>query len=73
VVETGKVGTIATTGKAHRTNNFKGPSNDPYLAGVMGAESVRGLQDQGVISSVKVITPADIVEIPNQGLTSQLL
>lgn len=40
----------------------------------MGAESVRGLQDQGVISSVKVITnPGEIMKIPEKGLTSQLL
>ncbi|KAJ5579314.1 hypothetical protein N7450_008181 [Penicillium hetheringtonii] len=44
----GPLGRVVTGGR-----NWEGPSNDPYLAGVMGAESVRGLQDQGVISSVK--------------------
>lgn len=40
----------------------------------MGAESVRGLQDQGVISSVKVLTaPGNIVDIPTKGLTSQII
>ncbi|KAJ5403539.1 hypothetical protein N7509_003410 [Penicillium cosmopolitanum] len=44
----GPLGRVVTGGR-----NWEGPSNDPYLGGVMGAESVRGLQDQGVISSVK--------------------
>ncbi|KAJ5085989.1 hypothetical protein N7532_010760 [Penicillium argentinense] len=44
----GPLGRITTGGR-----NWEGSSNDPYLDGVIGAETVRGLQSQGVISSVK--------------------
>lgn len=38
-----------------RTPNIsKGPSNDPYLGGIIAAATVQGTQEQGVITSVKV-------------------
>lgn len=45
----GPLGRITRGGR-----NFEGFSVDPYLSGVLGAESVKGTQDRGVISCTKV-------------------
>ncbi len=34
--------------------NWEGASADPYLSGVLAAETVRGVQSRGVMTSVKV-------------------
>ena len=44
----GPLGRIAEAGR-----NWEGFSNNPYLAGVLGAESVHGIQDAGVIACTK--------------------
>jgi hypothetical protein len=33
----------------------QGFANDPYLSGSLAAETVEGVQDQGVITSLKVV------------------
>jgi hypothetical protein len=61
----GPLGRIAEAGRNWEGNHhshyyfFKlliqtGISNDPYLCGVLGAETVQGFQEKGVINSVKV-------------------
>lgn len=45
----GPLGRVATGGR-----NWEGFSNDPYLAGALAAETVKGVQEQGVITSTKV-------------------
>lgn len=44
----GPLGRIAEGGR-----NWEGFSNDPYLAGASASETVRGIQENGVVSSVK--------------------
>ncbi|KAL4866501.1 hypothetical protein BDV12DRAFT_187361 [Aspergillus spectabilis] len=44
----GPLGRIALGGRI-----WEGYSNDPYLSGILGAEAVRGVQDNGVISCAK--------------------
>ncbi|KAJ6030667.1 uncharacterized protein N7446_000271 [Penicillium canescens] len=44
----GPLGRIAFGGR-----NWEGYSNDPYLSGILGAEAVRGVQNNGVISCAK--------------------
>ena len=44
----GPLGRVAQGGR-----NWEGFSNDPYLAGILAAETVRGAQDQGVIACTK--------------------
>lgn len=43
----------------------KGFANDPYLSGSLAAETVEGVQDQGVITSLKVI-----MHMPRKNLVS---
>jgi beta-glucosidase len=45
----GPLGRLATGGR-----DWEGASNDPYLAGVMAGETVKGIQDAGVMTSLKV-------------------
>lgn len=45
----GPLGRLATGGR-----DWEGASNDPYLAGVIAGETVRGIQDAGVMTSLKV-------------------
>lgn len=45
----GPLGRIARGGR-----NWEGFSVDPYLSGILAAESVRGIQSRGVISCTKV-------------------
>ncbi|GMF68181.1 unnamed protein product [Aspergillus oryzae] len=45
----GPLGRIALGGR-----NWEGYTNDPYLSGVLAAEAVRGVQDNGVISCAKL-------------------
>ena len=45
----GPLGRIALGGR-----NWEGYGKDPYLSGIMGAETVRGVQDNGVIAVAKV-------------------
>lgn len=44
----GPLGRVAQGGR-----NWEGFSNDPFLAGILAAETVRGAQDQGVIACTK--------------------
>ncbi|KAH6707820.1 beta-glucosidase-related glycosidase [Leptodontidium sp. MPI-SDFR-AT-0119] len=44
----GPIGRIAEGGR-----NWEGISNDPYLCGVLAAETVRGIQENGVVTSTK--------------------
>lgn len=44
----GGLGRVALGGR-----NWESFSNDPYLAGQLGAESVKGIQKAGVIASTK--------------------
>lgn len=44
----GPLGRVAQGGR-----NWEGFSNDPYLAGVLAADTVRGAQEQGVIACSK--------------------
>ncbi|KAJ5477490.1 hypothetical protein N7539_007634 [Penicillium diatomitis] len=44
----GPLGRVVSGGR-----NWEGPSNDPYLGGAIAAATVKGTQDQGVITSVK--------------------
>jgi beta-glucosidase-like glycosyl hydrolase len=44
----GPLGRIAKGGR-----NWEGFANDPYLAGSLGADSVKGVQDNGVMTSLK--------------------
>ncbi|KAH8814885.1 family 3 glycoside hydrolase [Xylogone sp. PMI_703] len=44
----GPLGRVATGGR-----NWEGFSNDPYLCGALAAETVRGIQQAGVITSTK--------------------
>lgn len=37
-----------------------GFASDPYLCGVLAAESVRGIQEKGVITSTKVCLPFSV-------------
>lgn len=48
----GPVGRVATGGR-----NWEGFAADPYMAGVLGAVTVQGIQSQGVITSTKVSLP----------------
>lgn len=45
----GPLGRVAENGR-----NWEGFSNDPYLCGKLAYETVRGMQGEGVITSVKV-------------------
>lgn len=45
----GPLGRVALGGR-----NWEGFSNDPYLSGILVAESVKGLQSQNVATSLKV-------------------
>jgi beta-glucosidase len=45
----GPLGRLATGGR-----DWEGASTDPYLAGVIAGETVRGIQDAGVMTSLKV-------------------
>lgn len=45
----GPLGRVAVGGR-----NWEGFSNDPYLSGALAAETVKGVQDRGVITSTKV-------------------
>lgn len=40
----------------HGGRNWEGFGVDPYLSGILGAESVRATQDEGIISCTKVNT-----------------
>jgi len=44
----GPIGRIAEGGR-----NWEGISNDPYLCGALAAETVRGIQEKGVVTSTK--------------------
>ncbi|PVH75143.1 glycoside hydrolase family 3 protein [Cadophora sp. DSE1049] len=44
----GPIGRIAEGGR-----NWEGISNDPYLCGALAAETVRGIQENGVVTSTK--------------------
>ncbi|EPS27960.1 putative beta-glucosidase [Penicillium oxalicum 114-2] len=44
----GPLGRVISGGR-----NWEGPSNDPYLGGAIAAATVKGTQEQGVITSVK--------------------
>lgn len=48
----GPLGRIALGGR-----NWEGYAVDPYLSGVLGAQSVKGTQDGGVVSCTKVKGP----------------
>ena len=45
----GPIGRVATGGR-----NWEGFSSDPYHTGVMGAETIKGMQSRGVSASIKV-------------------
>jgi len=45
----GPLGRIALGGR-HRERY----RNDPYISGILAAETVKGIQDRGVIASTKV-------------------
>jgi beta-glucosidase len=45
----GPLGRVAQGGR-----NWEGFSNDPYLCGSLAFETVRGIQERGVITSTKV-------------------
>jgi len=45
----GPLGRIALGGR-----NWEGFTNDPYLSGILAAESVHGIQENGVVSCTKV-------------------
>lgn len=51
----GPVGRVATGGR-----NWENFGSDPYLTGVLAAETIQGIQAQGVIASTKV-SKADLV------------
>lgn len=51
----GPLGRIALGGR-----NWEGYGKDPYLSGIMGAETVRGVQDNGVIACAKVRSQATL-------------
>lgn len=44
----GPLGRIAEGGR-----NWEGISNDPFLCGALAAETVTGIQENGVVTSVK--------------------
>lgn len=52
------VGPLGRVSEAGR--NWEGFSNDPYLCGSLAFETVRGIQEKGVITSTKVYCPAKI-------------
>jgi beta-glucosidase len=56
----GPLGRIALGGR-----NWETYSNDPYLTGALGAEAVKGVQDNGVISCTKVSTHDPCIFQPN--------
>ena len=53
MVEIGKVGFLLLPCNGE-VNLDLGISNDPYLCGILGGETVEGFQDTGVITSAKV-------------------
>jgi len=54
----GPLGRVALGGR-----NWEGFSNDPYLSGSLAFETVRGIQENGVITSLKVLFPARLASL----------
>lgn len=57
----GPLGRIALGGR-----NWEGYGKDPYLSGIMGAETVRGVQDNGVIAVAKVRSHVTLYHVLTQ-------
>lgn len=57
----GPLGRIALGGR-----NWEGYGKDPYLSGILGAETVRGVQDNGVIACAKVRDRVTLCHVLNQ-------
>jgi beta-glucosidase len=55
----GPLGRVAEGGR-----NWEGFSNDPYLCGSLAAETVRGIQQNGVITSTKVVHLSSLISLP---------
>jgi hypothetical protein len=50
-------------GQRHKNSLFSGFSNDPYLAGALGADTVEGIQSVGVTASTKVCCSISLAPI----------
>jgi beta-glucosidase len=64
----GPLGRLATGGR-----DWEGASNDPYLAGVIAGETVKGIQDAGVMTSLKVRVTRHHIAPPNIFSTSSAM
>ncbi len=54
----GPLGRVVESGR-----NWEGFSNDPYLCGSLAFETVRGIQERGVITSTKVYSTNKIASV----------
>lgn len=52
----GGIGRVAQGGR-----NWEAFSNDPYLCGKLGADTVKGIQDAGVTASIKRTSTSDLI------------
>lgn len=62
----GPLGRLATGGR-----DWEGTSNDPYLAGAMAGETVKGIQDAGVMTSLKHFVGNEQELYRNPGVDSE--